>query len=246
MSSEDKVNGNSYYLRINSGAQWNLPNEGTGFHPESSDTFSFTCTQCRPGWYMASANECALCPGYPLRTSAVGATSVDACMCAAGHYLSAGSCVKCPVNTYKAAVGDGDVSSCLACDATFTSASGAASCSCAYGYEESGGSCVARVQCSAGSALHPSKPDACVGCPVDTYSSATNTAVGACVACPHGSWTNGATNASDVSQCTCRPGMVPPPGVAASSNDRRCVCTLFAVRGASYFRACLTCVHRLV
>ena len=159
---------------------------------------------------MESAGTCIVCPQRDLQTSAIGSTSVSDCECVAGYYSDSGTCTACPSGTYKAGVSNSGIAACLACAATQTSEPGSHACACPYGYHQasSGADCTPLVVCPAGQALHPTTPDECVECPVDTYSTTTSTNADACVACPSGTTTGGATGATSASQCQCRPGMV--------------------------------------
>ena len=108
---------------------------------------SGTCV-CTTGSYL-SGGSCAAC-GTDRTTSGTGSTSESDCVCTAGHYDVGGTCTDCADGTYKAAIGDGECTSCGNSGTTGgnTGSEAATDCVCAAGYYLDTGSTPVCVQIS--------------------------------------------------------------------------------------------------
>ena len=74
------------------------------------------CRACFVNTYKSTLGDTSTCTSCPDLTSTAGVTgaiNVDACTCNPGYYAStSGSCIECPVNTYKDRPGNGECQQC--------------------------------------------------------------------------------------------------------------------------------------
>ena len=178
------------------------------------------CVQCSPGTFTAVSRSvgCALCgtgtyqPNYGSNacldcrkgtySGVQGVVSGTDCqMCAPGFYgpytgmsLLSIACLPCSQGTYGAGSGLIDIQNCTACVAgTYSAVYGAVSV-------------LTCTNCSKGQYQPLAGMAVCVGCPKDTYQNVTGaTTAWACAYCLDHSMTLD-FNATDISQCLCKPG----------------------------------------
>ena len=154
-----------------------------------------------------------------------GAAANQCTSCAAGRYLSGGTCLACSTcaaGTYQSAACTATTDTvCPACDASCTTCSGAgtAACtSCAPDRYLAGGSCLACSTCAAGSypsaACTATTNTVCAACDAScTTCSGAGTA--ACTSCPAGSYLSGG---SCLACSSCAAGTYPSAACTATTN----------------------------
>jgi len=144
--------------------------------PQGTQTQAGCFLSCPVGSYASSTSTCTVCP---YGTSPAGSTSISACVCAPGMFLSGGMCVaQCPVGMY----GDNGTRSCIQCPGTQTSALGSVGISACVCPDDSGG-------------LNGS--GVCIPCTGGQVSTLTD------YTCPDDSWTLTGSVCSKVSDYDC-------------------------------------------
>jgi hypothetical protein len=165
-----------------------------------------TCVACGLGKYLETEgatqeSSCVSCPASS--SSAAASTSIDNCLCNAGHTgPNGGTCVACAAGKYKIGVGDAacsncgagkyletegatQESSCVSCPASSSSAAASTAitnCLCNAGHTgPNGGTCVV---CSSGKYLETqgaTQESSCVSCPASSNSAPGSTAIANCL-----------------------------------------------------------------
>lgn len=185
-----------------------------------------SCTPCGNGFYQPDSGKtyCLAC-AVGKTTNEINATSDTQCFdtCQDGYYLTAsGSCLPCPVGTYRKR---GQTLQCIACQAGYvTPSTGSTDAS----------QCTIRV-CAAGQ--YVSGID-CLACPQNTYRTLATTN---CTQCPSNTRTDG-TGAQTLEECKfyCTAGQF----VSNATGTNTCVpCArdYYKVATDYYSRSCLKC-----
>lgn len=110
----------------------------TGCSACSDSSMGVYCTACKSGYtYALNSYNMGTCTSSSGSGSNSGSNTPSTTTCAAGKYLSNGSCVNCPAGTYSKG---GTATSCSSCPTGSTSNAGASSCTiCTDGYKYIGG-----------------------------------------------------------------------------------------------------------
>jgi hypothetical protein len=231
------------------------------------------CDNCAAGKYKATAGVNVACDNCPAGTysTTIGASTPSFCLdcpsdttssagsdasadcislCAAGWTGLPGSCVQCPIGTYKPEAGGG---SCLSCPVNaYSTKPGQPSCMCNAGYTGVAMACNACVagtykeqpgseectKCEGGkysNRIGAVSQEECVTCPSGTYSTPSNEA---CASCPAHS--TSPVGSDQILDCECNMGF--SVDIFSVSNDLECIaCMEGTYKAAPGDEPCLAC-----
>ena len=154
------------------------------------------CYVCPVDTYKATAANgattvCNQCPTGSTTNGQTGVTSVAQCVCNPGWYRAAdGTCAACPVDTFKAAAGNADISSCLSCPVRSSTVS------------QTGQSSITQCHCIPGS--YGNVSTGCVSCPANSFQAGYDAS--SCSSCASNSTTDGVIGRSSSTSCSCLAG----------------------------------------
>jgi hypothetical protein len=176
--------------------------EFAGINSANNET---VCSACPTGKYTDAParhgypQTCKQCPEHTT-TTAVGGTSLDACVCVPGRHLAltsqnASSCEPCPADSFKDSAGNG---ACSQCPANTVAPAGSIlpeECLCVRGFTR-------------GSQSLAGQPPQCEACAAGKYKA--NSGSQACSECP--SMSSSPPGSQNVMACLCSAGSTGPAG----------------------------------